>query len=87
LPHGEVAIELPVNLRDIDLSRALESAELRNLNHPRIHRRLDRALHHQGVAIGDLDALELDVRANGQLATNVFARRCDAQGQIRGGVV
>ena len=29
---------------------------------------LDRAFHHQGVAIGNLDALELDIGADGQFA-------------------
>jgi hypothetical protein len=40
----------------------------------RDHGRLHDAFDHQGVAIGDLDALELDVGADGQLAAPLRAR-------------
>ena len=40
-------------------------------DHARVHARLDRAFHDQGVAVGDLDAFELDVGADNQ-ATAAF---------------
>src|SRR3569832_2136458 len=60
LTHREVAVELAVDLGDVDLARALERAALGDLDHARIRRRFDRAFDHERVALGDLDALRLD---------------------------
>jgi hypothetical protein len=68
LAHGEAAVEHAADFGDVDFGRALELALLGDLHQARIHGRFDQAFDHERVAIGDLDALELDVRADGELA-------------------
>jgi hypothetical protein len=68
LAHGEAAVEHAADLGDVDFGRALELALLGDLHQARIHGGFDQAFDHERVAIGDLDALELDVRADGELA-------------------
>src|SRR5687768_906744 len=48
--NGQVAVEQAADLRDVDLGRALEGALLGNLHHAGVHRRLDEAFDHEGVA-------------------------------------
>src|SRR6476620_11504091 len=66
--HGQVAIEFAADFRQVDFGRALEGALVGDLDHARIHGRFDTAFHHQGVAIGDLNAFELDVGTDDQFA-------------------
>jgi len=74
LAHREAAIELAVDLCKVDLRRATERAAGGDLHQARSHGRLHDAFSQQGVAIGDLDAFELDVGADGQLAAPLRAR-------------
>ena len=83
LAHRQAAIKLAVNFGDINLRRPFESAALRDLNHSRIHGRLNQSLHHQCVAIGDLNAFEFDIGPHGQLAA-AFLGRLGGLGRVRG---
>ena len=80
LAHGQGAGEFAMDLGDVDLGRTVESPLLRDVNDARVHGRLHRAFHHQRVAVRDLDPLELDVGAHGQLAAALLGH-----GTVRGG--
>ena len=82
LAHGQVAVELTANFGDVDFSRSLESALLGNLDDARIHGRFYRAFNYQRVAVGDFNALELDVGPDRQLAAAFLV----AAGSKRGGL-
>src|SRR6185503_9143657 len=74
LAGGQVALEAPVDLRDVDAHRAGEHTLLRDLDDAAVHRRLDPAFDHQRVAVGDLRSLQLDVGTYDQLAALGFTR-------------
>src|SRR5258706_1662213 len=67
LAHRELALEAAVDLGVVDRDRALEHAVLGDLEHARVEGRLDAAFDDQRIAVADLDALQLDVRADDQL--------------------
>jgi hypothetical protein len=72
--HGQIAVEATADFGQIDLGGAAERALFGDLHQARIHGGLDRALDQQGVAIGDLNALQFDVRAHGELAAALAGR-------------
>jgi len=74
LAHRQLAFETAVDLGVVDGDRALEHAVLGDLEHARVERRFDAAFDDQRVAIADLDALDLDLRADDQL--RLAARVC-----------
>src|SRR5262249_35777072 len=53
---------------DVDLRGAIESSRLRDLHFLAVHRRLHVALDDEQIAVGDLDALQLDVDPDEELA-------------------
>ena len=67
-PDGEFAREPAADFRNIDAGGAREGAAGRNLNHSAVHRGLDVAFDDQRVAVGDLDAFQLDIRADDEAA-------------------
>jgi hypothetical protein len=67
LAHRELALEAAMHLGVVDGDRPLEHAVLGDLKHARVERGLDAAFHHERVAIADLDALDLDLRADDEL--------------------
>src|SRR5262249_10751468 len=74
--------EATVDLRNIDPHGAAEYALLGDLHDAAVHRRLDASLHHEGVAVGDFDALQLDVGPHDELA----ALRVGAAGRTGNGL-
>ncbi len=66
--RGELAGEVAVDLGDVDHGGPLERAWFGDLHALRGDARLDLAFDHHHLAITDLDALELHVAADDQLA-------------------
>src|SRR5204863_9701742 len=68
LSRGELALETPSDFSDVDTGLAHEDSVLGNLDDATVHRGLHATFDHQRVAVGDLGALQLDVRTHYQLA-------------------
>jgi len=66
--RSELALETPSDFGDVDADLAHENAVLRDLDDTAVHRSLHATFDHQRVAVGDLGALQLDVRTDYQLA-------------------
>jgi len=78
----ELAGEFAVDLGDVDQRGSLERSRARDLHGLAVNGRLDVAFDDEHVAVGNVDAAQLDVDANGKLAHwNVGARlhRCALQ--------
>src|SRR4029077_4386958 len=68
LAHRQLTLQAAANFGYVDARLAREHPALRYLYDPAVHRSLDAPLDDQGVAIGDLGALELDIGTYDQLA-------------------
>jgi hypothetical protein len=66
--RGEFAFEPAANFRHVDTHLAYEYPVFGNLDDSAVHRCLNSAFHDQRVAIGNLCALQLDVRSYDQSA-------------------
>src|SRR3546814_2757147 len=78
----QLAFEAAADLGCVDARRADEGAALGDLDDAAVHAGLDAALDHQGVAISDLDSLQLDVAADDELAALGLRRRGTVAGAV-----
>ena len=66
---GQLAGEVTVDFCDVDRDVSLERAGLRDLHRLAVDRGFDLAFDDEHVAVGNLDALELDLRTDPKLAS------------------
>ncbi|MNC90310.1 hypothetical protein D3C83_63920 [compost metagenome] len=68
LARRKFAFEAATDFGDVDADRSREHAVLGNLDYAAIHRSFDAAFDDERIAVGNFHALQLDVRADDQLA-------------------
>jgi hypothetical protein len=76
LARRHLTLEVAANLGDLDVDLAVEGAGLGDLDRAAHHGRLDPPLDHERVAVVDLDALQLDVRTDDELAARGIVDAC-----------
>src|SRR5688572_18723965 len=68
LARRQFALEAAADFRDVDPYRSRKYAVLGDLDHAAVHRGFHAAFDDEGVAVGDFDALQFDVRSDDQFA-------------------